>query len=108
PFKTGIVSDPNAVPNRDPGISNQFLNSKAFSPPWAVMLRAGYIYALETFTLANACHTINSLLFTSGLLLNISKGIPTDVDSGVSISVSFELLIISPGIFPVRILREFS
>jgi len=96
------------MPNSEPGILNQSLALKVFSPPEAEIDSEGYIFALDIPTSALAFRNSSSAALTSGRRESISDGMPVEKPPFTTMLFNSARLRTAPGYSPVRRLSAFS
>src|SRR6188768_3199664 len=99
---------PATAPNRDAGILNQLLALKELSPPAAVIVNEGYIFAFAMPVLALAMLSCNSWAFTSGRLATRAEATPADKSSVNTILLIDLVRLMLAGNEPVNTLNAFS
>src|SRR3546814_12628779 len=102
----GCTRFPATVPKSEAGVGDQVLALNAFTPPEAVMLREGYLFAClipaSAFAACNAC----SLALTSGRLLRRAAGTPAENSAGTENPASSPFRGIACGASAMRMLNE--
>src|SRR5699024_4354130 len=92
-LKIGADKPAVKLPNKEPGILNQFSGNRELSPKLPPKVSVGYLKALWIFTLALAAISLYSAFRTSGLFLSKSIGAP--------ISIKLSCLTISLRLFEI-------
>ncbi|MNR11839.1 hypothetical protein D3C85_1281580 [compost metagenome] len=104
----GCATDPATIPNKEPGMLNQLLALKELSPPFAVMLSDGYMFACAMPTDSLLARSAYSLAFTSGRLFSKATGYPVGICWAGMMSFSFFARLMEEGMVPVSKLNAFS